>query len=163
MILTVQSTSPVTILMVRSVATFARSLLPCIQQCHQLRERHSGCSQSNLDTRPCSQFIIDNTTKAEWRDSKRRPSFPHWRSYAANTTLTRHSDGWNRQPVRHTDDAPRCSLFVPHAQTNHGRVTNRDHTIRECKSGDCTYFFVNNMSFHLPNISVGLSTNFVEI
>ncbi len=35
--------------------------------------------------------------------------------------------------------------------------------IRECKSGDCTYFFVNNMSFHLPNISVGLSTNFVEI
>ncbi len=24
-------------------------------------------------------------------------------------------------------------------------------------------FFVNNMSFHLPNISVGLSTNFVEI
>jgi len=37
------------------------------------------------------------------------------------------------------------------------------HYIRECKSGDCTYFFVNNMSFHLPNISVGLSTNFVEI
>jgi hypothetical protein len=36
-------------------------------------------------------------------------------------------------------------------------------SIRECKSGDCTYFFVNNMSFHLPNISVGLSTNFVEI
>ena len=39
---------------------------------------------------------------------------------------------------------------------------NQDY-IRECKSGDCTYFFVNNMSFHLPNISVGLSTNFVEI
>ena len=35
--------------------------------------------------------------------------------------------------------------------------------IRECKSGDCTYFFVNDMLLHLPNISVGLSTNFVEI
>ena len=38
-----------------------------------------------------------------------------------------------------------------------------EDSIRECKSGDCTYFFVNDMLLHLPNISVGLSTNFVEI
>ena len=40
-------------------------------------------------------------------------------------------------------------LFLPH--------------IRGGESGGCTYFLINYMSLNLPHISVGLSTNFVEI